>query len=81
MPLDRQRSIQIYCGFHVDPRADVGCTSSTYVSYKHNQIKPQVANAYSALFVRYHFKRVLLPDWEDIHVEIASLFESFETVN
>lgn len=81
-PLDKNRLISISCAYNADPRINVGCNSRTFISFRYPQVQlPTDAKLKFGLHVKYHFKRVLLPDWEDIHVEIASLFESFETVN
>ena len=79
-PLDQNRLIDIRCGEETNPQAKTQCNSSTYISFKYPQLQLSAESQFS-LLVTYRFSRVLLSDWEDIHAEIASLFESFETVN
>lgn len=81
-PIDRNRLIDIKCVSNRNASENVGCVSRTFIFFKRPPIQlSEDLQSTFALHVKYRFKRILLQDWEDIHAEIASLFESFETVN
>ncbi len=77
LPIEPHPRVHIRCAYRAEDDPMLGCTNSTLAPLNFIQDARLVSDMPIGLNVRYSHKRVLLPDWRDLHFKVRALVRSF----